>query len=158
FQSVNYVDKQIGNLVNMLKEKNQLDNTVLVIYGDHTGVHKFYQDKVNEIKNMEEKFREKDLRVPFIIYNPELSGEKKDVIGGQIDMMPTVAYLMGIERDRLKDSAMGRILVNTERNSTILNNGEIMGKTKSKEEENHIKNVFSVADKIIEGNYFKNKQ
>lgn len=158
FQSVNYVDRQIGNLVNMLKERNELDNTVLVIYGDHTGVHKFYQDKVNDIKNMEEKWREKDLRVPFIIYNPELNGEKKDVIGGQVDMMPTVAYLMGIERDRLKDSAMGRILVNTQRNSTILNNGDIIGEPKNKEEENHIKSVFSIADKIIEGNYFKNNK
>ncbi|SFB17971.1 LTA synthase family protein, partial [Clostridium frigidicarnis] len=158
FQSVNYVDKQIGNLVNMLKEKKQLDNTVLVIYGDHTGVHKFYQDKVNDINGMKESWKDKDLRVPFIIYNPELNGEKKDVIGGQVDMMPTVAYLMGIERDRLKDSAMGRILVNTERNFTILNNGEIMGEPKSKEEENHIKNVFSVADKMIEGNYFKDNQ
>lgn len=39
--------------LNELDKNGLLDNTVVVIEGDHTGVHKYYNDKVNEMKNPE---------------------------------------------------------------------------------------------------------
>ena len=52
---------------------------------------------------------------------------------------------------------MGRILVNTNRNSTILNSGEIIGNPIDDKEKNLLQNIFKIADNIIEGNYFKLK-
>ncbi|WP_034849074.1 LTA synthase family protein [Clostridium hydrogeniformans] len=155
FQSINYVDRQIGNLINMLKERDMLKDTVLVIYGDHTGVHKFYQDKLNNINGMEDRWKEKDLKVPFIIYNPELNGETRDIIGGQVDMMPTVAYVMGIPEEKFQNTAMGKVLVKSKKNFTVLNYGEIVGTPSSKKEEEHMKNSISIGNKILESNYFK---
>lgn len=157
FQSVNYVDRQIGNLVSMLRQKGMLENTVLVIYGDHTGVHKFYQDRLNGLKVENQKWLQKDMRVPFIIYNEGFQGKEIDTIGGQMDMMPTSAYVMGVPEDSFKNTAMGKILVKTNRNFTVLNYGDIVGQPNSdKEKENAIKGI-SIADKIVQGNYFKLK-
>ena len=155
FQSINYVDRQIGNLVKMLEERDMLKDTALVIYGDHTGVHKFYQDKLNDINGMEDRWKEKDQKVPFIIYNPELNGETRDTIGGQVDIMPTVAYVMGIPEEKFENTAMGKILLKTKKNFTVLNYGEIVGTPSSEKEKEHMKNSIPIGNKIIEGNYFK---
>lgn len=154
FQSVNYVDRQIGNFIEDLRKRDMLKDTVIVIYGDHTGVHKFYEDKLKDLKVENPKWLEKDLRVPLIIYNEGLQGKNSDTIGGQIDIMPTVAYLMGVEEKAFVNSSMGKILVKTNKNYTILNYGEIIGSPDEKEI-NHIKESFSIADYIIKGNYFK---
>lgn len=156
FQSVRYVDEQIATFVNQLKEEELLDNTLIMIYGDHTGVHKFYNDKLKDIKLEGDWWQEFDKKIPFIIYNPSINGETINAAGGQIDFYPTVSYLLGVDDNKLEGKIMGRNLLNTNRNSSILNNGEVKGETKSKEEENHVKQSLDVANKIITGNYFNN--
>lgn len=157
FQSIRYVDNEIGNLVKYLNDNKLMNNTVLVIYGDHSGPHKFYQDKIEAINGIKEQWKSPEKKVPFIIYNPSINGEIRDVIGGQVDMMPTVLYALGVEKDKYINTVMGRNLLNTKRNFTVLNFGEIVGNPNTKEEEQHIKNAISIANKIIEGNYFKVK-
>ena len=157
FQSIRYVDNEIGNLVKYLNDNKLMNNTVLVIYGDHSGPHKFYQDKIEAINGIKEQWKSPEKKVPFIIYNPSINGEIRDVIGGQVDMMPTVLYALGVEKDKYINTVMGRNLLNTKRNFTVLNFGEIVGNPNTKEEEQHIKNAIPIANKIIEGNYFKVK-
>lgn len=158
FQSIHYVDTEIGNLIKDLDDNNLMNNTVLVIYGDHAGPHKFYQDQIDEIDGIKDQWKNPEKKVPFIIYNPSINGEIKDVIGGQTDIMPTVLYSLGVEKDKYINTAMGRNLLNTKRNCAILNFGEIVGTPGTEEEEEHMKNAIPIADKIIEGNYFEIKK
>ena len=51
---------------------------------------------------------------------------------------------------------MGRILVNTERNATVVKGNEIMGKVKDKEEEKHLLQAYKIGELIIKNDYFKN--
>lgn len=46
FQSVRYTDEAIGKFIAELDKEGLLDNTVVMIYGDHCGVHKFYEQDI----------------------------------------------------------------------------------------------------------------
>lgn len=157
FHMINYVDREIGNFIKILDENNLLKETVLVIYGDHAGPHRYNQVQINDAKDAKEQWKQHDIKVPLIIYNPSIVGEKKEIIGGQIDIMPTVLYLLGVEKENYINSCMGKNLLNTKRNYTILQSEEIVGQAMNKKEENHIRSVFDISSNIIRGNYFKNK-
>ncbi|MDI9215711.1 LTA synthase family protein [Clostridium tertium] len=155
FQSVRYADEAIKLFIEELEKNGQLDNTVLMIYGDHGGVHKFYEEEIKDAPLNENWWQENDKKIPFIIYNKDLKATTISKAGGQVDFLPTISYLLGVERSKFDNTSMGRVLVNTNRNATILNNGDIIGTPKDSNEENHLKDVFKIADDIIEGNYFK---
>ena len=74
--------------------------------------------------------------------------------GGQSDFLPTIAYLMGIDKSEYENTSMGRVLVNTNRNSTIIRTKEIEGKVQSPEEEQHVLNSYVIGQKIIKDNFF----
>ncbi|GAA0086311.1 LTA synthase family protein [Clostridium sp. CTA-7] len=155
FQSVRYTDEAIKMFIEELEKNGQLDNTVLMIYGDHCGVHKFYQDEIKNAPLNEDWWQENYKKIPFIIYNKDIEGTTISKSGGQVDFLPTISYLLGVDRSEFDNTSMGRVLVNTNRDATILNNGDIMGTPKDSNEENHLKDSFKIADFIIEGNYFK---
>ncbi|MES9143960.1 LTA synthase family protein, partial [Cutibacterium acnes] len=70
FQCINYTDRAIGEFIESLKQNNLLDNSLLVIYGDHQGVHRFYPEEIKKITPKEDWWQENNKQVPFIIYNP----------------------------------------------------------------------------------------
>lgn len=155
FQSVRYTDEAIGKFINQLKEEGLLENTVIMLYGDHCGVHKFYEDDIKDSPLEGDWWKDNEKEIPFMIYNPSIKGETISKEGGQIDFLPTIAYLLGFNRDKFDSTAMGRVLVNTNRNAIILNNGEIVG-TPTPKEKAHLEKSFNIADMVIQGNYFKN--
>ncbi|MNJ02320.1 hypothetical protein D3C73_1622450 [compost metagenome] len=71
--------------------------------------------------------------------------------------MPTISYLLGIDDKYYRDSVMGRVLVNTSRNATIIKGNEIKGEVKDDEEYNHLMESYNIGKKIITNNYFRNK-
>lgn len=154
FQSIRYTDEAIKLFLEELEKDNLLENTIVMIYGDHTGVHKFYEEEMQDAPLEGNWWKEKDMKIPLIIYNPEIKGETISKAGGQVDFLPTISYLLGVERKEFESSSMGRVLVNTNRDYTILNSGEIIGTPSSKEEKENLKNIFKIADYIIKGNYF----
>ncbi|MBI6091749.1 LTA synthase family protein [Clostridium perfringens] len=155
FQSVRYTDEAIGKFINQLKEEGLLENTVIMLYGDHCGVHKFYEDDIKDSPLEGDWWKDNEKEIPFMIYNPSIKGETISKEGGQIDFLPTIAYLLGFNRDKFDSTAMGRVLVNTNRNAIILNDGEIVGNPTPKEKA-HLEKSFNIADMVIQGNYFKN--
>lgn len=155
-QSVNYVDKQIGILIDKLDRDGILDNTVLVIYGDHTGIHKYYEDEVAKITPQEDWWKGNNWRIPLIVYQKNAAGEEIKTIGGQVDLMPTIASLMGVNSEEFEDTAMGRNLLNTKKNFTVLASGEYIGEKVSEDDTQHAVKGIEIADKIIRSNYFKN--
>ena len=155
FQSVRYTDEAIGKFINQLKEEGLLENTVIMLYGDHCGVHKFYEDDIKDSPLEGDWWKDNEKEIPFMIYNPSIKGETISKEGGQIDFLPTIAYLLGFNRDSFDNTSMGRVLVNTNRNAIILNNGEIVVNPTPKEKA-HLEKSFNIADMVIQGNYFKN--
>ncbi|MGN0025708.1 MAG: LTA synthase family protein, partial [Clostridium sp.] len=150
FQSIHYADKQIGLFFELLKEKDLLDNTIVVIYGDHGGVHKYYMEDV-EASNIEGNWwQEKDSKIPLIICGSQIPSKNIETYGGQIDIMPTVAYLLGVDT---KGYQMGRNLLNTNRDATVIKDGIIVGNPKEDEEE-MLKKAYDIADKIIKNDYY----
>ncbi|MDU5110807.1 MAG: LTA synthase family protein [Clostridium sp.] len=155
FQSVRYADEAIKLFLEELDKNGQLDNTVIMIYGDHGGVHKFYEDQIKDAPLNENWWQENTKEIPFIIYNKDIKAETISKVGGQTDFLPTISYLLGVEREDFESTSMGRVLVNTNRDAVILNDGEIKGTPKDANEEQHLKDTFKIADYIIQGNYFK---
>lgn len=155
FQAIRYTDEQIGNFIKKLDEEGILDNSVVVIYGDHTGVHKFYSDKLKDIHFegdwWKPVWQPEDRKVPLLMYSKNFEGNTIGGNGGQIDIFPTIAYLMGIDSSKYEGSVMGRVLVNTNRNATVLNYGEIVGVPKDTAEKKLLEEAREVADKYIRG-------
>ena len=155
FQSVNYTDEQIGSFLSTLDKSGALDNTVVVITGDHTGVHKYYNDEVKQVQPQEKWWLDDSKRIPLIIYHKGMKGQDIGITGGQIDTMPTVAYLMGLDENLYKNTALGRNLLNTKKDFAVLANKQYVGEAASNDErQTQIKGI-DLADLIIRKNYFK---
>lgn len=153
-QSVRFTDEQIGKFIEELDKSGKLENTVIMIYGDHTSIHSSYEEEIQSAPIEGDWWKKKDNKIPLIIYNKGSNSKIIEASGGQIDFYPTIAYLMGVSREELPDSIQGRILLNTERDAVILDDGTIVGKIKNEEEKNHLNQGSEISKLMIDGNYF----
>ena len=91
-------DDALGKLMDLLEEKNILNDTVIVAYGDH------YAYGLSKEMNQEmydydiEEFHEID-RTPLIIYNPGIEGKVFSQKTSYINILPTIANLFELEYD-----------------------------------------------------------
>lgn len=150
FQCVKYVDTQIGNMLDELDKMGVLDNTVIVVTGDHTGIHKYYEYSLEEwyddypFANVQEFYT-----VPLIISCSDFDKSvSNDVIAGQIDLMPTLSYLMGIKDDEYMMDAMGRNLLKTNRSYAIYRDGTIYGNLSETEKE-LVSKSYEISEKLF---------
>lgn len=143
-RSLHYTDMAFGYMIDQLNKSKMFNNTVIVIYGDHEGIHKYSETKLPD----------NNKRVPFIICIPGFDGYSIDKIGGQIDIMPTLAFLLGIERTQYENDVMGRNLFGDYSGSGIYSSGNIEKGTDGIE---HLRDAFMISDLIIKSNYFDNK-
>lgn len=159
FESLHYTDKQIQLFFELLKQENLLDNSIIVIYGDHTGVHKYYNDSINSIDFDGNWWKDFDHKIPLIIYSSDMQPKIIENAGGQVDILPTVCYLLGIDDNKYKNTSMGRVLVNTNRYSTVIKDTEtdssnIKGFFEDYKEERHLLDAYIRGSDIIKNNYF----
>lgn len=100
-RSQNYADYALGLFIDDLKQRGIWDNSMVVIYGDHLGLPKFSLDKhglelMSEIYGREYSYRDM-LNIPLVISIPGQSEPRVlDNVGGQVDILPTVANLLGV--------------------------------------------------------------
>lgn len=113
--STAYTDYAIGVLLDALKEAGLYENSIIAIYGDHFGLT--IKDGNNE--ELMTEFLGKPYcfdemaNVPLIIHIPrEIINERVSIAGGQLDFMPTMAYLMGFEN--LDTVYLGQNLIKAE--------------------------------------------
>lgn len=97
----NYADYAMGQFLEGLKSSGLWDDSLVVFYGDHQGLP-MYTLESDEKKLMEEmvghEYGYTDMfNIPFIVHSPGavLPGEM-DQTGGQVDILPTVANLLGV--------------------------------------------------------------
>ncbi len=155
-QSLRYTDKMLGEFLNKLKGDGVLDNSIIVIYGDHGGINKYYKKELENIDFANNNWKQEYLKVPMLIYNPEIKGEVISTYGGLVDLLPTVGYIMGVDKSDFEKTAMGRVLVNTNVNATINSSGQILGNPKDEKEIRHLQDMYKISNNIIESNYFNN--
>lgn len=99
-----YADHALGQFLAELKERGLWDNSLILIYGDHVGLPKFslHEGEKELLKTM--TGREYDypdmLNVPLIIVAPGYTYPAKfGQVGGQVDLLPTIANLLGLPLD-----------------------------------------------------------
>ena len=139
FKSVNYADYAIGKFIEELDKFKLLENSIVVIYGDHDArikkeeyeyMHN-YDYINNDIYNKKNKnYNEFDYydyelnrKVPFIIWskNKEINKEITTPMG-MVDILPTLGNMIGIE----SSYALGNDIMNKEDNLVIFPNGNFL--------------------------------
>lgn len=100
-QSAAYTDYALGVFFTEMKEAGLYDDSIFVLYGDHTGLSHSEEIDTGMEKLLGKPYDyEEMLKVPFIIYSPDESIELRDTVmtaGGEVDILPTLAYLFGLE-------------------------------------------------------------
>ena len=115
FVSVNYADEQIGLLIEELDKRNLLDNTIVVIYGDHDArissslweEYFNYDEEHDIIRTIDDKdyisydYYENELNrsVPFIIWSKGGVSQTITTAMGMYDVLPTLGNMIGISSD-----------------------------------------------------------
>jgi lipoteichoic acid synthase len=153
FQCMHYTDAQLGMFFDMLSKKGLLDNTVIVLWGDHEGIHKYYPEEIEKITPRESWWYRNHKRVPLFIYSKELKGRVIATAGGQIDLLPTLAHLFALDEKKLSRRSLGRNLFSTGRNVVLDSDDTVYG-TKDPVLIRHTKEGMDISDKIIRSGYF----
>lgn len=106
FATANYLDSSIKAFFDYLKESGLYKNSIIVLYGDHYGISNSRNPALAPLlgKNSEtwSSFDNAMLqRVPYMVVIPGMDkGGIIDTYGGEIDMLPTLLHLLGIESNK----------------------------------------------------------
>ncbi|WP_042201319.1 LTA synthase family protein [Paenibacillus camerounensis] len=100
----NYADYALGQFIAELKENGVWDDSLVVLYGDHRGLPIFSlkdEDKVLLQEILGKEYTERDLiNIPLIISSAGVPmASVQNQLGGQVDILPTVANLLGVPLD-----------------------------------------------------------
>ena len=140
FKAVHYADSAIGEFIDELDNNGLLENTVIVIYGDHDAkiskseYRYFYNydlETGEEYDKDDERYVDVDYynyelnrKVPFIIWTKNSKGSKLlnkkiDKVMGMYDAMPTLANMLNFEYQY----ALGHDIFSKENNIVVFPNG-----------------------------------
>lgn len=101
FHAAQYADYAVMEFFEYLKEKNLYDNSIIVLYGDHYGINKQneqYEQLMTDYLGREYGYEDM-LNIPLIIHIPGIDeSETINTVGGQVDLMPTLLNLLGVEK------------------------------------------------------------
>ena len=106
FATANYLDSSIKAFFDYLKESGLYKNSIIVLYGDHYGISNSRNPALAPLlgKNSEtwSSYDNAMLqRVPYMVVIPGMDkGGIIDTFGGEIDMLPTLEHLLGIESNK----------------------------------------------------------
>lgn len=93
------LDKAVGELLSRLEQAGKLEDTVIVISGDHYP-YGLTLDEINELSTFERDDKFEKFRMPFLIWSGSMKGPIKiEKIGSSLDVLPTVLNLFGAEFD-----------------------------------------------------------
>lgn len=105
FATANYLDKAVEEFFTYLKAAGLYENSVFVLYGDHYGIsngrNKNLAELVGKTSDTWTDFDNAQMqRVPYMIHIPgQTKGGINHSFGGQIDGLPTLLHLLGIDTD-----------------------------------------------------------
>lgn len=99
FQTARYLDESIRQMFAYLKKSGLYDHSIIILYGDHYGISKDNDNTMKQIVGEDvTPFVSTGLqRVPLFIHVPGIKGGVNHEYGGQIDVLPTLLHLLGID-------------------------------------------------------------
>lgn len=168
------LDKAVGEIINKLQEAGKLEDTVIVISGDHYP-YGLTLDEINEISTYERDNTFEKYHMPFLIWSGSMREPvKADKVGSSLDILPTVLNLFGVEydsrllmgRDVLSDSEKVAIFsdrsfitdkgkYNAITGEFIANNGEEITDEYIKEMKNIVYKKYQMSRLVLEKDYYR---
>lgn len=168
------LDKAVGEIINKLQEAGKLEDTVIVISGDHYP-YGLTLDEINEISTYERDNTFEKYHMPFLIWSGAMHEPVKvDKVGSSLDILPTVLNLFGVEydsrllmgRDILSDSEKVAIFsdrsfitdkgkYNAITGEFIANDGEKISDEYIKEMKNIVYKKYQMSRLILEKDYYR---
>lgn len=168
FRSVHYSDAAIGDFIKELDETGLLDNTIIVIYGDHDAridenYYKIYynydgyEDRIldeddDNYKEFNEYTYELNRKVPFIIWSKETKFKTKNSSPmSMIDAYPTLGNMFGIKNKY----QLGNDIFNKKDNTVVFLDGSFLT---DKIYYNSQKNeIYSINTEVINEDYVQQR-
>lgn len=181
-KSVNYMDKAIGQFISDMDDEGLLDNTVIVIYGDHDARlgkkqfnYMYNYDPVNDrlltendpgYKEFNDYDYELSKKVPYIIWTKDMDkGMEIDTPMGMIDASVTLGNMLGV----YNKYALGKDIMNISKSDGIVvfkdgsyitdkvyysaKNGEVYTISNGVISDDYLKKNSEYADRIISVSY-----
>ena len=113
------LDRALESLIDKLKKSGKLDDTVIALVGDHYP-YALSLDNINEISDYKRDNLFTINKSNFILWNNKMDKVNVDKVGSQIDVLPTIYNLFGIEYDsRL---IIGKDILSDSEGLSIFNN------------------------------------
>lgn len=122
FRTAHYLDQSLQEFFSYLKSSGLYDHTMIVIYGDHYGLSNSNNQALASLLGKSASdwtaFDNAQLqRVPFMIHMPGLKGGINTTYGGEIDVLPTIMHLLGVNTKQ--DMFLGTDLLSKSHNSVV---------------------------------------
>ncbi|HEM3176981.1 TPA: LTA synthase family protein [Streptococcus suis] len=123
FATANYLDASIKAFFDYLKATGLYENSIIVLYGDHYGISNSRNpDLAPLIGKDSQTWSDFDnammQRVPYMIVVPGMTnGGIIDTYGGEIDALPTLEHLLGIEANNYLQ--VGQDMLSSEHNQIV---------------------------------------
>lgn len=93
------LDKAVGKLLEELEKAGKIEDTVIVISGDHFP-YGLTLGEINEISKYKRDNTFEKYHMPFLIWSGSMKGPIKiEKLGSSLDILPTVLNLFGVEYD-----------------------------------------------------------
>ncbi len=131
FVTAHYADQALEEFFNYLKESGLYEDSIIVMYGDHYGISDMRNPTLAPLVGEEREdwnsYNDTQMqRVPFIVHVPGVdNGEVFDTYSGQVDMLPTLMHLLGMETEG--HLFMGQDILSEEHDDTVpLRNGRVI--------------------------------
>ena len=131
FQTNHYADQALEEFFNWLKESGLYENSIIVVYGDHYGISDTRNPAMGELFGIPEDewtayHNAQMRRIPMLFHIPgEEDGHVIDKYAGQIDLLPTLLHLLGIETDQYL--FMGQDVFSPDHNESVtMRNGRFI--------------------------------
>lgn len=101
FETAHYLDSALKEFFQYLKDSGIYDNSMIVLYGDHYGLSNSQNPDLGPLLGTSSEdwndFDNASLqRVPFMIHMKGLKGGTNHTYGGEIDVLPTILHMAGI--------------------------------------------------------------
>lgn len=99
FQTARYLDEAVKEFFDYLKQSGLYDRSIIILYGDHYGISDNHNEAMAQIIGKEiTPFEHAQLqRVPLFIRVPGVKGGVMHQYGGDVDVLPTVLHLLGVD-------------------------------------------------------------
>ncbi|MBU5483342.1 LTA synthase family protein [Clostridium sp. MSJ-11] len=122
-KSIHYTDKQLGMFIDELEKNETLDNSILVLYGDHYAIPKENKAELAKFLGVNDftELQWMELnKVPLMIHFPQDQHKGVyEIYSGQVDLYPTLANIFNLPAENM----MGKDLFNSKEGKVIFRNG-----------------------------------